>query len=198
MARTALFQGANTGSIPVGAAKIINMTENITNSQESNKESKQLTEKEINEFYWRAAEYNLKKKDINWYISLFLISLILIIFAILQKNFLFIIFILLTTSFLIYLNRTKPRILDFKVDSLGVNIGQELFLKYEDLEGFGFYEKQDSLDELVLKTKKGISHYFFIPIDKTSKDKVKEILIKKIPEFQYEPSLIDLMFDRFF
>lgn len=173
-------------------------------NQEKNKEiieSKKdisLKTKRIEEFSWRAPEFNVVKKNINWYIYLTIISLILIVTAILQKNFLFLILILLIVAFLIYSNNKKPRILEIKILSDGIEIEKDFFLKFEELQGFSFYEREGLLDELVLKKKSGLNNLIFLPVDEKTKEKVREILKEKIEEFKYEPTLSEILFEKYF
>ncbi len=174
------------------------MAENKNKFQNNNKELSEPLKKEFQEFSWRAPEFNVVKKNINWYIYLALISLVLIIISLFQKNFLFLIIILLVVFFLIYNNNKKPRILEYKILEDRIEIDKDFSLKFEDLVGFSFYKREGLLDELILKKKTDFNNLVFLPIDNKSEEKVREILKEKLEEFEYEPNFFDILFERYF
>lgn len=173
MARTALFQGANTGSIPVGAA----MSE---------------AKKEIS---WRAAEYEQSRQDPFHFWLIMGGFFIVFVFALWQRNFLFAIFIALAGLMIIVFRRTKPQILEFKINDDGVRIGDNNFYSYDKFENFSTRSNSNRLDEIVFRKKSTINPYLRVPIDSKLMIEAKNRLGQNLSEVEYQGSIVDLITD---
>lgn len=188
--RTRAFQALNRGSIPRGStlleqARKLKMPTKITSKTEQN------------EITWRAAEYRYIKKGAGWYWLIGFIASALVVISLFQDNFFFAVFIVIAAAMLITLGGRKPQIFDFKINDKGVAIGDKIFYDYERLEGFTIRNRPEQLDEIVFKKKATINPHIKIPIDSKLAPKVKNILETKLPEIEYQESLIDIIFERF-
>src|SRR3989338_4913901 len=97
------------------------------------------------EIIWRAAEYKHTEKNLEWYFFVGATTLILIVFALWQKNFFFAVFILIATAMLFTYSRKKPQIVEFKINNEGIGIEND-FYKYETLESFTVRKRPEHLD----------------------------------------------------
>ena len=147
------------------------------------------------EISWRAAEYEYFHKDALWYFVVAIIGLALIVLALWKNNFLFAIFIIISTVLFVTLGKKKPRVVEFKINDKGVGIGKNVFYDYENIESFDAKSYPDRLDELILKRKSPIHPFVRIPIDSKHLKEVKEILSKHLEEKKYEDSVIDSISD---
>jgi hypothetical protein len=142
---------------------------------------------------WRAAEYQYVEKDIGWYFIVGLITFFIVVFALLKGNFFFAIFIILAAIVIFFFARRRPQVFDFRVTDKGVAIGGNIFYDYERLESFAIRERPEKLDEIVLKRKTALNPYVKIPVDSTYADKARKVLENKLPEIEYEESLIEII-----
>ncbi len=174
MVRTPLFQGGNRGSIPRGAA---------------------MTDNKENEISWRAAEFNYTKKAPLWFFVVGAVSLFLFLFSFLRGNFFFAVFLAIAGVIVIFLGNRRPRVIDFGIGEEGVFIEDSSFT-FDSLSGFAFQNKPGKLDEIVLKKKTDFNPYLKLPIDSKTAEKVRPLLESKLPEIEYEESLIDILAER--
>lgn len=147
-----------------------------------------------NEIIWKAAEYEYYHKDISWYWISFIISAILILIALWQKNFFFAVFVAIAEVAVILLSKRRPQIIEFKITDEGVTIGKDLFF-YRDLDGFKIISRPHRLDEIILKKSTSFNPFLKIPIDSKLAEKAKVILQNYLAEIEYETPLIDTLTD---
>jgi hypothetical protein len=144
---------------------------------------------------WRASEYRYVEKGSLWYAIVFALVLFFIVFALVQSNFFFALFILIAGVIVFYLGNRRPRVLDFEINDEGIRIGKSRLYPYDGIEGFAIYERPQQLGELVLKRKTTINPYVRIPIDSQLSPQVRSFLAQKLSEISYEPSIIDILAD---
>lgn len=143
------------------------------------------------EFIWKAPEFKYYAKSASWYWLSFLVVGILILFAIWQKNLLFIIFIIIAEIAVIIWAKRSPQDIEFKIDKNGIRIGEIKFYPYEDLIGFHIKENPGDASELILKTKSRLHPYIKITILDKDIPEMKDYLKEFLPEIEYEESLSD-------
>ncbi|MDI6821215.1 MAG: hypothetical protein QMD65_03535 [Patescibacteria group bacterium] len=146
------------------------------------------------EISWRAAEYDYVKKDISWFWIVGGVATALVLVAIWQGNFFFAVFIALAGAVVLFFGRRRPQILDFKINEVEVRIGK-IEYKFELFENFSFRKRPMFLDEIVLKKKTAFNPYVKIPIDSKLAEEVKSVLLEKLPEVEYQESLIEIFSD---
>ena len=156
-------------------------------------ENQNQKEKNIEEISWRAPEYSYTVKGNYWYAITIVIAFILLIIALTQKNFFFAIFIILAEVMLIFFAKKRPQIIDFEINDTGIAIGKNSFYEYDNLEGFSIDSHPPRLDEIILKKKTAVNPYIKIPIDSKLAIQAKEILAQKLPEIEYQASIIDIL-----
>jgi len=160
---------------------------------EAENKTTDLSEIAISDISWHAPEYEYSPKSSMWYwVSVFL-ALILIIFAIWQKNFLFAVFVFIAELIVFAVADKRPKIWEFTIDEKGVYIGKNKFYPYDQLEAFDVHINEVGHDQLVLKIKKKISPIVAINIYKEEREKIKEFLKKYIPHEQIDISFGDII-----
>lgn len=158
-------------------------------------EEKNKKKNEEAEISWRAAEYEHFEKSGVWYLIVGGVALILLVIALWQKNFFFGIFILLAGIMVITLGNRRPNVLDFKLTGEGCELGRGIFYKYDQMENFSLRSRPHRLDEIIFKKKAVFNPYVKIPVDSRTAEKARIFLVQKLPEVQYEGSLLDILID---
>ncbi len=139
---------------------------------------------------WTAAEFKYYKKNKKWFFFLFLIGFILVIIAILSKNFLFALGVIIS-CFVIYLYANKkPKKIKFALKGNGIKVGKQLYL-YENLRSFWINYHPPHIKELSLRSKKSLVPYIKIPLGNQNPVEVRRFLLKYLPEKEHEESIID-------
>jgi len=140
---------------------------------------------------WRAAEYQYIEKDIGWYFTVSFVALLLIVLSLWGGNFFFAIFMVIAAVTVIFFARRRPQIFDFKISNEGVAIGENIFYDYDALHGFVIRERPGRLNEIVLQKKANLNPYLKIPVDSKLAEEVKIFLGNKLPEIEYQESLVE-------
>ena len=147
---------------------------------------------------WQAPEYDYRPKDVSWkWISL-IAAVVLIAFAIWQKNPLFIFFIIIALFLINHFAGQLPKVWQFKISEKGISIclpgneGREKFYAFEDMESFDIHLASEEYKELILKLKSKFTPYLKINIHISDEEKIRIFLEKFIPREEYSQSLVDV------
>lgn len=143
----------------------------------------QLGPKEIK---WTAPEYAYFHKDVSWYWLTVIISVLIVAFALWQRNFLFAVFVVMAEALLLFWGRRNPKNLEFKLNDKTLAIGNQTFYPYESFAGFAVRE-----NEIVFKSKNRLSPYMKISAEESKLGEIKKLLSRHLPEIEYEESLTD-------
>ena len=79
------------------------------------------------EIRWSAPEFHHYEKDVSWYWLVSIATIVVVIFALIQKNFLFAIFSVIAASLVISWGKKTPETLDFVLSESGLDIGNKKF-----------------------------------------------------------------------
>ncbi|MEK7552475.1 MAG: DUF5673 domain-containing protein [Patescibacteria group bacterium] len=141
---------------------------------------------------WTGPEYINREKGSEWYLAVVIITAGIIISAILLKNYIFAVFILLAAFTLILFASKKPRIIEIKINEQGI-LCDKYFYPFSALESF-WIEENASHHKLILKSKKILMPYISLPIQPDEIEIVQEFLRNYLTEEQlHEPILHRLM-----
>lgn len=151
-----------------------------------------MEQKPKNEVSWRAAEYEHIHRTPTWFLWVGGIALLLLLFAIWQKNFFFAMFVVIASILLMSLSRREPDTIDFKVSERGVGVAKH-FYEYDEFEHFAIRNRPGALDEIILRRKMLMNPFLRIPADSRTAEKAREILKEKLQEVDHEDSLIEVV-----
>jgi len=144
------------------------------------------------EIHWTGPEYIHKEKGSEWYLAVIIVALGVIISAILLKNYIFSVFILVATFTLILFASKKPKTIKIEVNEQGV-LCDKYFYPWSSLESFWIEENVDH-QKIILKSKKILMPYISLPIHQDDILNVREFLRNYLTEEQlHEPILHKLM-----
>ncbi|MFH0806225.1 MAG: hypothetical protein V1885_00640 [Candidatus Brennerbacteria bacterium] len=158
---------------------------------------KEKTEKEIHvpkELSWSAAEHEYVEKDVVWYLTIGGLALLLFIIALWQANYFFAIFVALAGIILANFGKRRPKVFEFRITAEGVGIGEKFFA-FERLESFSLRERKDALHELIVKQNAYVNPYLRIPADRETAKRARALLAERLPEEEYQESLLDIFAD---
>lgn len=137
---------------------------------------------------WRAPEYEFRKKTADWFWVAGIIAIALIFSAIILKNILFAILVLIGAfSSMMYAAR-KPNIVSFSIGPKGVRISERIY-HYDDLKSFWINYNPPQTKELIIESKKTFMPHIAIMLGDTDPVKTRNYLLKFLPEQKIEESL---------
>ncbi len=144
---------------------------------------------------WKTFEHEQKKRGVEWFYAVGIITTALTITAIIYKNILFAIFLIIGIFTLLLHSLHKPKLIQFEINEKGIIIGN-LFYPYDSISSFYIFEGNDK-KYFILELKKSIIPHIKIPItDNVDKNNIKRFLIKHIPEKEYQESVSEIIMDR--
>lgn len=144
----------------------------------------------INKIEWTASEFRKYKKNKNWFILPTIIALAIFITAILLKNFLLAIAIILAT-FVVYTYTLKePRKIKFSISGRGIQIDKNIY-RFEDLRSFWVFYEPPEIKEISLRSKKMFMPYVRIPLGDQNPVEIRRLLLKFLPERKHTESITD-------
>lgn len=145
----------------------------------------------MNPLKWQAPEFDYREKDVSWYWMSIIVAVIILGFAVWQKNFPFGFFVVLAEILILVWANTEPPTVDFELSERGLAVGEHKFHSYAELASF-------SVDD---ETSEEWSHLFFqfkrpkpklkIKVRKGLVNDVRQTLKGLLPEVKHEHSLID-------
>lgn len=145
----------------------------------------------MNPLKWQAPEFDYREKDVSWYWMSIIVAVIILGFAVWQKNFPFGFFVVLAEILILVWANTEPPTVNFELGERGLAVGEHTFHSYAELASF-------SVDD---ETSEEWSHLFFqfkrpkpklkIKVQKGLVNDVRQTLKGLLSEVKHEHSLID-------
>jgi len=149
-------------------------------------------EEQLIDIQWTAPEFEKREKSPAWFLAVGIFALIFFTIALLMKNFIFAVLIIISVfAIFIYAIKT-PRQINFKIDGKGLWIGEKLY-PYEELNSFWIFFEPSQIKELSIKSKKILAPLIKIPLLDQDPVLIRQALIKFIPEEKQEESLVDII-----
>lgn len=164
---------------------IINLKNKITSDMPSDT-------LELNKIIWLAPEYTYYEKEKSWFVIPAVVALILLITAILLKNYTFAILIPVA-FFCFYIYGLKlPKENKFGISHRGFSIDDKIY-SYKDLLSFWIFYDPEHLKILSIKSKNMFTPLIHAPIHDQNPNEIRNLLIKYLPEIEQEESIIDTL-----
>ena len=145
---------------------------------------------------WKAPEFRYYPKTSGWYYWSIFITLLFLVFAIWQKNFLFGFFIVVAETLILSWGSKKPADLDFALDEKGLTIGPEKSYSYTELKSFAEtdMDPDDSpYVELMLYFNRHLRTTMLLLVPKEKYTEVKTALGEKLPKVEADLTLLDAL-----
>lgn len=145
---------------------------------------------------WEAEEYEHHEKTREWHLAVGIIALGFLILALILKNFLFAILVIIAGFSVMLYGERKPKRVSFAITSRGIKTDNKLY-PYDNLEYFWINYDPPHIRELCLISKKLFVPQISIPLGQTDPNQVREHLLKFLEEKEIEESIFDAI-ARFF
>jgi hypothetical protein len=147
----------------------------------------------MNEIQWRAPEYEYYPKSLAWFWGTIIIAILFLILSILQKNFLFSVFIIISEILILIWASFEPKIINFKINNEGISVGENNFYNFDTISSFSStLSVLPDLTEIKINFKNKLSFNISILIPTNIVEDVKKIFYEKnIPEVEHEEHFID-------
>lgn len=144
---------------------------------------------------WTCLEYDYRPKTPDWFWFVASGALLVVIIAILMRNFLFAVLVIIAAFVVAVLGTKKPQKINFAISARGVEIEKQIY-PYKELESFWINYNPPEKKELAIKSKKKFVGLIKIPLDNTDPNLVRKKLARVLKEEELEESLIETIADR--
>lgn len=139
--------------------------------------------KESESLSWSAPEYHAKKHSIDWYWSVGLVTLIVVVLAIYFKNYLFAFLIFLGVATLVYLSVRGPETVTIVITNKGIRVRSE-FYTYRALKAYWVEEEpQPNGDRhLLLLTSRLYLPMLALPLGDVAPETIRRAIAEHLKE----------------
>lgn len=138
---------------------------------------------------WKAPERAFQKKDKDFWITIIAILILVSVILFFVKEF-FLILALISILFLYYvLSTVPPKDIKYKITNRAIYFGESDY-KWEIFTRFWF-KKNLSSNMIHFETKLRFPRRISLVINFADKEKIKEIVLKKLPLIEESPNFID-------
>jgi len=137
---------------------------------------------------WKAHEYEFKQKSPDWYWSIWIVSVVLIILSVINGSALLAILIFFSAFTLSVQAARKPEIINFKIDDLGITVDKARYT-YGRIESYWIERDEDP--QIILKMKK--THLFsqiVIPLENVDVKEVDNYLADYLKKEEMEVNFV--------
>ena len=137
---------------------------------------------------WQGYEYTHHEKSSDWFWVLGIVALSSAVTAIVFKNILFSLLILIGAFTIALFAAKKPHLIHFEINRRGVAIDDALHL-FTTLESFWIDEDEHEHHTLILKSQRIMTPYIIIPLGESVEfESLRNVLLTKLEEEElYEP-----------
>ncbi|MBI2100436.1 MAG: hypothetical protein HYT47_00200 [Candidatus Vogelbacteria bacterium] len=143
------------------------------------------------QFEWETLEYEHYEKSPRWFWTIGIGAVILILIAILTKNFLLAILILLAGFALILHGVKPPDKITIAVNRYGVQVRHRLY-PFKTLRSFWIHDQPTQ--KITLRSEKALMPHLHLPFpDDLDHETLRAFLLENLPEEYHEPTLIDAL-----
>ncbi len=141
-----------------------------------------MEDNKIDEISWFIPEFEKHERTKNWYIIASVVVIFLLIFAVITKNYLFAVIVIIATTITIFHDGKEPDFLNVIIDDDGVIVGRK-FYDYDDLKDFSLlFKPKEGLNNLYFDFKNTIKQRISIPLNNQDPLQIRDFLLKYLPE----------------
>ncbi len=143
---------------------------------------------------WEVKKFENFERHQWWMVSVFLIFLALLTYSLLSDNFLLSILIIIAGLLIYLFEKKKPETFRFAICKTGI-IAHDHFYEFTEIKSFWIFYEPGIVGrkELSLKLNNRLMPYAQIPLGKENPNKIRNILLKYIPEDKHNESILDYL-----
>lgn len=139
---------------------------------------------------WSCYEHENRIRGRYWFFYLLVIATGGIVFGVVSRDYLFIVFVLISFMMLIYYVKQPPRIRTYAIEKRGVWIDEKL-TDYSKLKSFWIYTHPLLTSELLLETQNPINAFIYIRLEGVNPEMVKRTIARYLPEKEQKDAASD-------
>ena|SRR3989344_2533282 len=140
---------------------------------------------------WLDYEYDHYDKSADWFWIVGLVGILIIVLAIVFRNFLFAIIILIGTFTVMMYAVRRPELIHFQITSRGIKIKNDFYL-YKNLHSFAIKDDQPPY-KLSIESSRQFLPHIIIPLGDADPDQVRGLLAKFLEEEPFDESIVDML-----
>lgn len=145
-----------------------------------------MEEVSIEKIEWQAPEYTHKKRDMDFFWVIGLLTVVSAVVAIFMHNYLFAVFLIISGFCLILFTMRTPEVMTCIIERTGLTFGRD---KYEWKEIKSFHiKKNEPFAKLLIHTSKHFLPVYTIPLPQDLIEKVRQSLLNMVPNVEMEES----------
>lgn len=143
------------------------------------------------EITWEAPEFEYREKDVSWYWISIIVAALIIAFSVWERNFLFGFFIVIAEILVIAWGNKEPRMVQFKLDESGIEVGQHKSHSLKEFESWSTEPMNDGYVELMFnfRAKLKVPLKMLAPEEKL--EDIRKNLKLLLREVEHQSTLID-------
>ncbi len=130
---------------------------------------------------WEAPEYQYTEKGGDWYFSLAIVVIAVVVSALMFGSTLFALLLAVSGLILAIIGAKRPSIVPFAVTVRGVRVNEEIF-PFSTLKSYHIDEEDDRGPQLIVRTQRHFSPLMVIPLPIEYIDDIEGILKEKMKE----------------
>ena len=134
---------------------------------------------------WSSYEHEYRVRGRYWILYPVVIATIAIVFAVLMHNYLFIAFIVISFTILVYYAKKAPEFVTYRIEKRGVWMGDKLF-DFGRVKGFAIFKHPLMVSELLLETEHPLISTVHIRLENVDPEIVKEVISRYVPEKEHK------------
>ena len=136
---------------------------------------------------WQGYEYDHHEKTSDWFWALGIIAISSAVTAIIFKNLLFALLILVGAFAIALFSAKRPHLVHFEISRRGITIDDTLY-PFNTLESFWIDEDEHGHQTLIVKSQRITVPYIIIPLQNAPENEMYEILSQQLLEEElHEP-----------
>ena len=143
---------------------------------------------------WEALEYEDREHGPDWFWALGIICISVAVAAVVYKNYLFAILIILAGGTLAMFAVRKPKTVLYSLTREGVAMGDTLH-PWRELHSFGIDARRKDEKKLVIRSHKVLTPYIIVPIRGVDEETLRTYLEEKIPDKGHEEPITHVLFE---
>lgn len=145
-----------------------------------------MQEEILNSISWETLEYEHRNHSTDFLWSIGLMTIVSAVLAIILRNYLFSVFIIISGFCLIIFSIRKPEKITCLVDNSKISLGRDEYV-WKNIKNFYINKKGNSV-KLLINTNENFLPVYAVPLPDYLVEEVRSALLKKIPESEIEES----------
>ncbi len=145
-------------------------------------------------FRWEVDEYVRHERGPVWYAVAFLVGLSLVLYAIVTRNFLFAIVLIMAGVIIALSALREPQRIQFMVTTRGVALGSQ-FVPFRELKSFWILYEPPQLKNLYVDFRSPITPHLVVPLEEQDPLELRKTLLEFLSEnaSQEEESMSEIL-----